>query len=381
MVEQNMTAQQTFRNTLVVIVTLAMAYAVAMSVRILVVVLVAIILASALRPFVLWFEKRRIPQGLAILLVYGFIALIIFILGVVVLPPAVNQLSGYLQNDERLANRIINAQNWIERNVEAITGDDIELVPSETIREQVRSTVDTLVTEFPNMAGEVGAVLGEVILTLIVGIYWLTARDQAVEFSTSLFSIGRRALIREIILEIESSLGTYVRGVLTVSFFVGLANFIILTIFRVPNAVTLAFIIGITTALPVVGGFIGAGAAVLLALLSTPVNALITFGSFVAVQQVEVHYLTPRTMAKSVGLNPILIITILFVGFALGGVVGGLIAVPVAGTLYILLKYLVIDPRKEEAAPQLVHGGILIASKSAPDVATNVETPPPAPVG
>lgn len=381
MVEQNMTAQQTFRNTLVVIVTLAMAYAVAMSVRILVVVLVAIILASALRPFVLWFEKRRIPQGLSILLVYGFIALIIFILGVVVLPPAVNQLSGYLQNDERLANRIINAQNWIERNVEAITGDDIELVPSETIREQVRSTVDTLVTEFPNMAGEVGAVLGEVILTLIVGIYWLTARDQAVEFSTSLFSIGRRALIREIILEIESSLGTYVRGVLTVSFFVGLANFIILTIFRVPNAVTLAFIIGITTALPVVGGFIGAGAAVLLALLSTPVNALITFGSFVAVQQVEVHYLTPRTMAKSVGLNPILIITILFVGFALGGVVGGLIAVPVAGTLYILLKYLVIDPRKEEAAPQLVHGGILIASKSAPDVATNVETPPPAPVG
>ena len=373
-----MTAQQTFRNTLVVIVTLAMAYAIVMSASILLVVLIAIILASALRPFVLWLEKRRIPQGLAILMVYGLIGFVIFLLAVVVLPPAVNQLSGYLQNDERLANRIINAQNWAEQNIERITGSDITLVPPETIREQVKTTVETLVSEFPNMAGEIGAVLGEAVLTFIVGIYWLTARDQAVAFSTSLFSLGRRVAIQEIVTEIETSLGTYVRGVMTVSFVVGIANFIILAIFQVPNAVTLAFIIGITTALPIVGGFIGAGAAVLLALLSSPVNALITLGSFVAVQQVETHWLTPRTMARSVGLNPILIITILFVGFALGGVVGGLIAVPVAGTLYILLKHLVIDPRKEEAAPQFVHGGMLIASKSAPDVAANVEANPPA---
>lgn len=366
-----MTAQQTFRNTLVVILTLVMAYAVAMSVRILIVVLIAIILASALRPFILWLEQRRIPQGLAILIVYGSMALIVFTLSVLVLPPAVNQLSGYLQNDERLANRLINAQNWIERNVERVTGSDVEFVPPDTIREQVETTVEAVVTEFPNMAGEISAVLGEVILTLVVGVYWLTARDEAVRWGTSLFSLGRRALMTEIITEIETSLGTYVRGVLTVAFVVGTANFIILALFQVPNAVTLGFIIGITTALPVIGGFIGAGAAVLLALLSSPVNALITFGSFVAVQQVEVHWLTPRTMARSVGLNPILVITILFVGFSLAGVVGGLIAVPVAGTLSILLKHLVIEPRKEEAAPQIVHGGILIASKNAADVAAD----------
>lgn len=359
-----MTAQQTFRNTLVVMLTLLMAYAVVMSIRILLVVLIAIILASALRPFVLWLEKRGIPQGLAILMVYGAMGLTVFTLAFLVLPPAVNQLSGYLQNDERLANRLINAQNWIERNVEQLTGNDIELIPAEEIRQQVQNGVRSLMAEVPNMAGAIGSTLGEAILTLVVGIYWLTARDEAVNFGTSLFSIGRRARMIEIITEIEDSLGTYVRGVLTVAFVVGTANFIILSLFRVPNAVTLGFIIGITTALPVIGGFIGAGAAVTLALLSSPVNALITFASFVAVQQVEVHWLTPRTMARSVGLNPILIITILFVGFSLGGVVGGLIAVPVAGTIAILLKYLIIEPRKENAAPQHVQGGILIASKS-----------------
>ena len=100
------------------------------------------------------------------------------------------------------------------------------------------------------MLGEVGGLLGETVLTLVVGIYWMTARDEAVTFGTSLFSIGRRARMKEIITEIESSLGTYVRGVLTVAFVVGLANFAILSLFRVPNAVTLAFIMGITTALP-----------------------------------------------------------------------------------------------------------------------------------
>jgi predicted PurR-regulated permease PerM len=174
------------------------------------------------------------------------------------------------------------------------------------------------------------------------------------------------------ITEMETSLGNYVRGIITVVTFVGVANFIILSLLRVPNAVTLAFIIGITTALPVVGGFIGAGAAVLLALLSSPVNAVLTFVSFVLVQQVETHYLTPRMMAKSVGLNPILVITVLFIGFSLAGAIGGLLSVPIAGMIYILLKYLVIEPRREEAAPQLVHGGILISAKSTDAPKTDV---------
>lgn len=363
-----MTAQQTFRNTLVVVLTLALAWAFAMSIRIMIVVLVAIIIASAVRPLVLWLQERRIPQGLAILIVYGGLTLIILTLALLVIPPSIQQLAGYLENEDRLATRIISGMNWAERTIERTFNTDVTFIEPDIVREEVRLRVREFSEHFPNAAAELGAVLGEFILALVVGVYWLTARDEAVNFSTSLFSIGRRALVAEIIREIEVSLGNYMRGLGLIVTFVGVANFIILTIFRVPNAVTIAFIIGITTAIPVVGGFIGAGAGVLLALLSSPVNALITFLSFVVVQQVEVHYLTPRTMAKSVGLNPILVITILFVGFSLGGVIGALIAIPVAGTIYILIKYLVIEPRKDEAAPQLVNGGILIASKNAAEV-------------
>ena len=81
------------------------------------------------------------------------------------------------------------------------------------------------------------------------------------------------------------------------------------------------------------------------------------------VQQVETHYLTPRTMSNSVHISPILVIMALFIGFAVGGVVGGLIAVPLAGALMVLARHLIINPKKEEVVPQRVQGGILIAGQ------------------
>src|SRR5262245_3321167 len=86
-----MTAQQTFRNTLIIIATLAAAYALYTSARILIVLLVAIIVASAVRSSVLWLKNNGVPQGLAIILVYALIAVVIFLLAVVVLPPAISQ--------------------------------------------------------------------------------------------------------------------------------------------------------------------------------------------------------------------------------------------------------------------------------------------------
>jgi predicted PurR-regulated permease PerM len=271
---------------------------------------------------------------------------------------------------------MITAQNWVAQQVELRTGSQIQTLDPTAIHETIATTVAQIRESIPALAGQFGGLLGDFVLVFIIGVYWLTSRDQAIAFILSLFSIGRRALINQIITEIETGLGNYTRGVVMVSVFVGIANFIIMSLLGVPNAVTLAFIVGVTTALPLVGGIIGAAAATLIAVLSSPLHALMTLGSIVAVQQVEAHYLTPRVMSRSVGLNPILIIVILFIGFAVGGVVGGLIAVPVAGTVMVLLRYLVIEPRKEVAAPQRTEGGILITTRDG-----RADAPPPVTVG
>jgi predicted PurR-regulated permease PerM len=360
------TAQQTFRNTLVVVATLAAVYALYASIRILVVLLVAIIVASAVRPSILWLRKRRISEGLAILLAYGAIAIGIFTLAVAVVPPAASQFAGYIEDDGGLAERLISAQSWIQNAIHERTGATISLLEPDGIRVTVEKVIGEIKNSVPAMAGEFGGLLGDFVLVFVIGVYWLTSRDQAVDFILGLFSIGRRAEINEMFREIENSLGAYVRGIVLVCVFVGVANFILLSLGGVPNAITLGFIVGITTALPLIGGYIGAATAVLLALFSSPVHALIAFGSFVLVQQVENHYLTPRVMSRSVGLNPILIIVVLFIGFAVGGVIGALISVPIAGTIVILLRHLVIEPRKAESKPQVVDGGILLPSTREP---------------
>ncbi|MCC7450936.1 MAG: AI-2E family transporter [Anaerolineae bacterium] len=355
-----MTAQQTFRNTLIVILTLVAAYALWASIRILIVLLIAIIIASAVRPTILWLRKRRIPEGLAILLVYGAILLSIILLLGAVLPPAANQFAGYLENENNLANRVIDAQSWVTTTIKQYTGSDVRLLDPEAIRTTITTVVKQIKDAVPALAGEFGGLLGDFVLVFVMGVYWLTSRDQAVDFALQLFAIGRRAEIKEIIREIETSMGGYMRGVITVSVIVGTLNFFLLQILGVPNALTLGFIVGTATAIPIVGGYLGMIAAVLLALLSSPIHAVIALAVNVAVQQLENHYLTPRLMSRSVGLNEILVIVFVFIGFSLGGVIGGLISMPIASTIMILLRHLVIEPRKGESTPQFVEGGILL---------------------
>jgi len=360
-----MSASLVFRNTVIVILTVVTAYVLFLSLNIVVVLLFAIILASAMRPAVLWLNKRGLPFAISILLTYLLVLGITMALFVIVLPPAITRLSSYLENENGLSFQLINANNWAERTLMSIfnPAEPITLLSDASIRNAVTSAVASLNRSIPALAGDLGGLLGNTVLVFVIGVYWLVSRDAAVDFTLQLFSMARRPLVKQIILEIEQALGSYVRGVMLVVLFVGVANFILLTIFRVPNPTTLAFVIGVTTALPVIGGFIGAGVAVFLALLETPVAGLLTLVSFVLVQQVETNYLTPRMMSNSVHISPILVIVALFIGFAVGGVIGGLVAVPVAGTLMVLARYLIIEPKKEQVAPIRTQGGILIAGE------------------
>lgn len=357
-----MSAAQTFRNTLVVIITVAAAYALWVNSHILIVLFIAIIVASAVRPMVLWVQARGISQGLATLLVYFMIGVAMFVVGGLVIPSAVNQFSGYIQNEDRLASRIIIARNWLETTINERTGSVVGLPDADAIHNAVSNVADNVRAIAPDIIAGTGGLIGDFVLMVVMGVYWLTSRDEAVEFNTHLFPVGRRGQIEQIINEIETAMGAYVRGIILVCTFVGVANFILMTILGVPNAVTLGFIIGITTAIPVIGGYIGGGTAVLLAILSSPIHALFALTSFVLVQQVENHYLTPRVMSRSVALNPILIIVFLFVGFGLGGVVGAVIAIPIAGSVMIIFRHLVFEPRQAENQPHLVEGGILLSS-------------------
>jgi predicted PurR-regulated permease PerM len=356
-----MNTKRVFIYTLTVLAALGAAYLLLASARILIVLLLAIIIASALRVFVVRLRKLGLSEGLSIVLVYGLLLVTLIALFAIVLPPIVNQFADYLQSEDRVTQRLTSAQTWFAARISDITGSQVATVPNEEIKQAVATLTDDIRDTIPNMFGSVGTTIGEAILAFVMGVYWLTSRNHALAFVTQLFPLHSRGRVQAAIEEIEVSMGLFLRGMVFVATFVGVANFIILTIFRVPNAATLGFVIGISTMLPVVGGFIGGFGASFLALLGgIPLHALITFGTFVAVQQIETHYLTPRVMSRSVGVDPLLVIVGIFTGFALLGVIGGIIAVPLLGTLAILVRYAVVEPRIENVKSYVMEDGVMV---------------------
>jgi predicted PurR-regulated permease PerM len=372
-----MTGFAVFRNTVIVLGTLALAYLIVATLNVWIVLIVAILIASAVRPLITQLKRLGVSETVAIVMVYGLLSIGSILMFVAVLPPVVNQLVTYIQNEDRLANRIVVAQFWVERTLSRLTGTTVEIgIPSDEIRNAVRDLVDTIRVTAPNLIDDISNFLGDAVLIFVMGIYWITSRQKTEDFLVELMPINRQAQVRAIFQEVEYGLGAYVRGIVLISIIIGLLCFVALALLRVPNAATLAFIYGLSTAIPIIGGLIGVVLCTALALLSSPTSALVVLAVTVILQQAENYYLSPRIMSKSTAFDEILVIVFIAAGFSLEGIAGALIAVPVAGTAVILLKHLVLVPRRGKIAPSRVEGGILLDKKTDTD---SSEHPTPAP--
>lgn len=360
------------RAALIVLGILLTVYIVFIGLDTIITLLLAVIIASAVRPLVIRLTRWRIPHNVAVLLVYVFVVAFIGGLLLLLIPPIINQLAAYLDNENRLANQVIRIQFWINQQVMAITGGSgLQFAPADEIRATITRLVGEIRAAAPDFIDDLGGVLAKGALIFLMGVYWLTARNELVTFLGNLFPSRHRGQVESIIGEIETTMGSYVRGAVSVALFVGLANFAILLLFNVPNAGVYGFIIGLTTLLPVIGGFIGGLGSAGLAALNTPLHGLIVLGSFVVVQQIESNVLTPRVMAQSAGVNPLLVIVSVLIGYTLGGALGAILSIPLLGITAVLVKRLVIEPHRAAIAPVVDRdGAVLIDTGTPPPIAS-----------
>lgn len=359
-----MTPFETVRNTLIVVLTLAMVVLVINTIGVWIGLMVAILLASALRPAVMRLKKFGVPHSLAILMVFGTLFVGVILLLVAILPPIINEFAGYIQNENLLAGRIILARNTIERTLSSLTGNDISFgIPNEEIHAAVENLVNRIRITAPTLLDDIGSFIGEFILMIVMGIYWFSARDTSEQFLINLVPISRRGQVRMILDEIEITLGAYVRGLALVSLIVGGLCFAALLILRVPNAAAISLLYGLSTAIPTIGGLIGVILGTAVALISSPLNALAVFIVTVFLQQVENYIISPRVMSRSTEFDPLLIIIFVGVGFSLYGVLGALLSIPLAGAVSIVFKHMVLEPRRAKVVPTRVDGGVLLVTE------------------
>ncbi len=156
----------------------------------------------------------------------------------------------------------------------------------------------------------------------------------------------RRAKVEQVSSAVSRSVTAYVLGNAALSLVFGLVVFVTLVILGVPFALLLGLWVALVAMIPLVGGLIAGVPTVVIALLHSPVAAIVALAVFVAFQLVENHFLYPLVMSRTVRLNPLWVLLAVLIGANLGGafgsglgaLAGALVAIPVGGAIQVIFR-------------------------------------------
>ena len=313
------------------VLAFGVAYSFLQLIRPLAILLASIIIAVALAPFVDRLE-RWLPRGLAAATVYLGIALVFAALALVVYWRTSSDISTFIDEFPRSQAEV----------------DD--LVARTTPFEDV-GAVDFLRSQSDRYAGTVvrlpvlvASVALDIVLAIFLSLYWVISAPGLKRFVLSLFPPnGPRERASEVLSAMGSSMGGYVRASVLDGIIVGVLTFIGLMLLGVRFAIVLALFAAVMELIPVIGPIVSAVPAVIIAYLDSPTKALIVLGFYVVLQQFESNVLMPNVMKNQTDVPQVLSLFAVFAGGTLAGILGALIAVPLAGALVVLTE-MVIAP-------------------------------------
>lgn len=282
---------------------------------------VALLLMAILNPLVSKITKLRIPRAIAVFIAY----LVVFgIFGAAlagIIPPLVEQTTSFVNN---------------------IPGYLSSLGIGGYINEQLTGELLSQLGSIPGQLVKVGLSVFSnvftVITVLIFAFYLLLARDKLDDQLGFLFGEERKGELARIMDLLESRLGGWARGELTLMVLVGVFNYIGLMILGIPFALPLAILAGLLEIIPYLGPVIAAIPGVIIGLSISPLMGLAVAALAFLIQQLENYLFVPKVMEKSVGVSPIVTLLALAIGFRIAGVVGVVISVPVVLTIQVLSK-------------------------------------------
>ena len=191
----------------------------------------------------------------------------------------------------------------------------------------------------------------DVFLVLVIALYLLLDTRRMRAFFLRLLPLRPRAHAERVEAEVVRVFGAYVRGQLILALVVGIASTVALLILGVPYAIVLGVLAGILELVPMLGPILGAIPAVLVALFQPFPLVLWVILAFVIIQQLEANLLVPRISGHAVGLHPLAAMLALIAGLEVGGIVGALFAVPLAGVLWVFGSTALRRPSGEGTPP------------------------------
>ena len=298
---------------------------------ILVLLVMAMFLAIGLNPVVEFFMRRGVRRGLSVLLVL-VVVLSVLTLFVVAIAPVIS---------EQIAAITKNAPGWLDdlQSNSQVQKLDEQYDVIAKAREYIQNG-DFGQKVFGGALGVGLRVLNALtnsLIVLVLMIYFLASLPSIKHAAYSLAPASRRPRVSDLGDRIIRSTGAYVAGAFFVAVCAGISTLVFSFVVGLGDyAFALAFVVGLFSLIPIVGAFVSGALMTLLALTVSPTVALVALVYYIAYQQVESYVIYPRIMKKSVDIPGSVTVVAALVGGSLMGIVGALLAVPVAAALLLL---------------------------------------------
>jgi predicted PurR-regulated permease PerM len=306
---------------------------------VLLVVTVALVLVGTLDPMVAWFERHGLRRGRALVLI--FVALAAVAAGILLLtvPPLISQLLHLIADAPKGRDKLLEflAPYKLARPV-------IQTVKAVPLNDLVSRSASTMV----GYSSDVLTLLGYSISMTFLAIYLLADPIRAKGLIYAVVPRHHHIKLARILIELKVIVGGYMRGQLITSVAMAVFAFGVLSVCRVDDALALALFAGMTDIIPFVGGYV-ASLPVILAVASQGAGTvIIVFVLMVAYQEFESRILVPRVYGKVLRLPPAVVLVSLLVGGTLMGIVGALLALPIAAGLQMVVRELRVELPGEE---------------------------------
>jgi predicted PurR-regulated permease PerM len=289
--------------------------------EVVVILIFSFILTSALNPLSDKLEKRM-PRILGITFIYLAMVLIFSILLLLVIPALVNQIGVFLKNIPMILEQLLRNTNLTSH--------------AQDVTNILDSQLSNLSANILNITSNIFNSVSAIIFTGVLSFYLLLEHRQLEKRLLNFFPQKDQERIFQLLLKIENKLGAWLRGELVLWLSIGLLAWLGLTVIGIEFAIPLAIIAGSLEIIPAIGPTIAIIPAALVALISSPLQGILTIVWYLMVQQTENAFLVPRIMSSAVNLNPLVVLLSILIGSKLMGVTGILLAVPTVAVLSTL---------------------------------------------
>ena len=290
----------------------------------LMVVLVSLVLAVTLEPVVRWLERRRFTRGMAVLVV-GAVTLTAFgaFLFAAVAP--------FTEQTKLLASGVASIQESVAVRVPVAVARVVRRGPQDPAE-----MMSAIAAKVPVIASAVLTAAAMTLFAFILTLYLLADGRCTYDWVMAYVPRAHRAKAHETVEGVTESVFAYVAGNLLTSLFAAFFVLVSLTLLKVPGALMLAVLAGVCDFVPIIGFFVALTPAVLVAFSMSPAKAVAVIGLYGLCSVIENYAIVPKVYGHRLKLSRVAVLLGLWIGAALGGIIGALLALPVVAAYPIV---------------------------------------------